>query len=60
MHGLEETAFREKISGLDYVFAKLALNHLREAISAYIQNKMSFMDVYLFTRFAGNKIRGVL
>jgi hypothetical protein len=60
MHGLEETAFREKISGLDYVFAKLALNHLRQAISAYIQNKMSFIDVYLFTRFAGNKIRGVL
>jgi hypothetical protein len=59
MHGLEETAFGEKISGLDYVFAKLALNHLREVLSAYMNNKMSFIDVYLFTRFAGNKIRGL-
>jgi hypothetical protein len=38
MHGLEETAFGEKIRGLDYVFAKLALNHLREVLSAYMNN----------------------
>ncbi|MEM2485133.1 MAG: hypothetical protein QXU87_07145 [Candidatus Caldarchaeum sp.] len=51
MHGLSEDSFKDVIAGLDYVWAKLALNHVRQVLSAYSGRKIDFVDVYLFTRY---------
>ncbi|MEM0440179.1 MAG: hypothetical protein QW463_01075 [Candidatus Caldarchaeum sp.] len=51
MHGLSETSFQETISGLDYVWARFALNHVRQILSAYVSRKIDYVDVHLFTRF---------
>ncbi|MEM1945460.1 MAG: hypothetical protein QXH12_05475 [Candidatus Caldarchaeum sp.] len=60
MHGLSKTAFNENISGLDYVFAKLALNHLREHLAAYLNRKVDFVEMYLFTSFSCSFINKTL
>ncbi|BAJ51051.1 hypothetical protein CSUB_C1199 [Candidatus Caldarchaeum subterraneum] len=51
MHGLSEDSFKDFIAGLDYVWAKLALNHVRQILSAYSGRKTDFVDVYIFTRY---------
>lgn len=55
MHGLSETSFQERIGGLDYVWAKLALNQVRQTISAYAGDKCDFVDVFVFTNFVYDK-----
>ncbi|MCS6784295.1 MAG: hypothetical protein NZ581_03765 [Candidatus Caldarchaeum sp.] len=55
MHGLSETSFQEKIAGLDYVWAKLALNHVRQILSAYAGSRCDFVDVFFFTNFVYEK-----
>lgn len=60
MHGLSRSAFNENISGLDYVFAKLALNHVREHLAAYLNRKVDFVEIYVFTRFSWDFIKKTL
>jgi len=55
MHGLSESSFHEEIKGIDYVWAKLALNQIRQAISAYLNRKIDFVDVFVFTTYVHSK-----
>ncbi len=51
MYGLSEKAFKGDVSGWDYVHCKSALNHVREQLRSYLQRKVDFVDVHLFSRY---------